>query len=220
MQNKQAIIGIVAAIVILLGAGSVYLLNKNKTVIQPAATSTATQQTTSSNNASQSSLKDLFTMGSNKKCTFDTKTATSETTGTFYVSGTNARGDLATTTNGKTSSTNLVRNNDTFYIWGDSLPSGVKMTMSVDEMASKMNGGQYSSINPNEKVDFKCDNWTVDSSLFTPPASIKFMDMGNVMTSVTGTQAQTSPSAASQCNLCSSLTGAAKTSCMTSFHCQ
>lgn len=216
MQNKQAIIGIIAAAVILLGAGSVYLLNKNKSETQPS-TSTKTEQTAKTTSQS-GSLKDIFANGGNKKCTFSTKTETSETLGTFYVSGTNTRGSMVATSNGKSTTTNIVRNGDTFYIWGDSLPTGMKITMSVDEMSSKIGQGQTSAINPDAKVDFKCGNWSVDSSLFTPPSSVKFIDASNVIKGVTGTQ--TAPSSASQCSLCSSLTGAAKTSCMTSFHCQ
>lgn len=214
VQNKQAIIGIVAAAIILLGAGGVFLYSKNKPAAEPSSTTTVTQVTkTPSESMMSASLKDLFAGGKTSQCTFDVKGAIGETKGTVYVADTKAYGEFGTTTNGKTTTTHLIRNADTFYVWGDSIPTGMKMTMSVDEMASKMQGSaQYKDLDPNQKTDYKCSGWTVDSSVFVPPSNIKFTDLGGMM------KTTVKPSGAN-CSVCNSLTGDVKNACLSQLGC-
>ncbi|MEK9175927.1 MAG: hypothetical protein AAB520_00630 [Patescibacteria group bacterium] len=225
MRNKQAIIGIVIAVIILVGAAGAFMLNKNKTATQPNSTTSATNTTnTSSNSAMSGSIQDIFRSTENRKCDFNVAGKSGgETQGTIYTSNNKTYGELTTTSNGKSSKMYLIRNGETFYMWGDSLPTGVKLTMSVDEMGSKMSGNaSYGNFDPNQKVDFKCGSWTVDSGKFTLPANVKFMDTGSMMINSTTTPAKSSNTtgASSQCSICNSLTGEAKTSCLTSLNCK
>ncbi len=224
MQNKQAIIGIVAAAIILLGAGGVFLYSQKKSASkpQPNSTTTATSVTKTPSSMMSGSLKDLFAGGKTSQCTFDVKGASGETKGTVYVADTKAYGDFdMTSSNGKTTATYMIRNGDTFYVWGDSFPTGMKMTMSMDEMASKMQGStQYKSLDPNQKTDYKCTDWTADASKFTPPSNVKFTDLGGMMIKTTG--GPTIPSTtgtAPSCSVCDSLTGTTKAACRASLHC-
>lgn len=218
MQNKQAIVGIVVAAIIILGAGGVYLLSKNKTTPAPNAT-TAQNATPAKNAMASNTLQDLFSGGKSQKCIFDTKTSTGENKGTVYVSSDKAYATFDITASGKTTTSYFIRSGDTFYLWGGSLPTGIKMTMSLADMAK--NSSQYSSsgFNPTAKADYSCSGWPADQSLFTPPTNVKFQDMSSMMheaTSPSGTGSNPS----SQCTLCNSLTGAAKSACISSFHCQ
>lgn len=215
MTKQNKIIAVVAAIlIIVLGLGGYLFLGKNqtKTVNTTANTKEATN---SGSNAMQSSITDLFTSGATKQCTFDVKGSTGgETKGTVYVSGNKAYGNFVMTANGKTSGMYLIRNDTTFYTWGDSLPSGIKMTMDVNEMATKMQGGQYSSFNPSEKVNYNCTNWNADESKFTPPSNIKFMDAGALMPKTTGT-----PTTQTGSDPCASITDATtKAACENAMH--
>ena len=215
MQNKTVVVGVAAAIIILLGVGGIFLYTKNQPSSSPNST-VATSTPTPESSANEGSWKDIFSNTGNKKCDIDVKTDESETKGTFYNSGTKAYGEMTLTSSGKTQQTFIIRDNDTFYMWGDSFPSGIKMTISVDEMASKMSEAQPSPA-PDQKISFKCTDWTVDSTKFVPPANIKFEDLSSIM-KVTSAPSGTANS--SQCSICNSLTGSAKTSCLTQLNCQ
>lgn len=222
MKNNQIIIGIVAAIIIILGLGGFLLLAKNK-ASTPYNTSAVTNT-----NMMQGTIQDIFAGGKNQKCDFDVKESTGgETKGSVSVASDKAYGTFEMTTNGKVTNTYMVRDGDTFYLWGNSLPLAIKTKMSVNDMAKQMSGGNYSNIDPNKKLEFNCNSWTVDESLFTPPANIKFTDVANMMKNTGGIPTGVVPSVAtpsisreSQCEICNSLTGPAKTACKTSFKCQ
>lgn len=216
-MNIKVIAVAVAAIILLLGG--YFLYSKNKSSNPSSETSTQTTTVSPTTTTSQSgSFADIFSGGQNKKCDFDIKsTSGADTKGTFYVSGTKVRGSLNITTNGKLDTMNILRDSDTNYIWGSALPTGIKMTLSVNDLAAKIN--TTSATNPNQKTDFKCVPWTVDQSLFTVPTDVKFTDTGSMTVNATpATNTTQTPSA--NCGVCNSLTGNAKTACLTGLHCQ
>jgi hypothetical protein len=228
-MTKQAVLAIVVGVLIVLGAVGAYFYSKNQTA-KKTATVAVMHTTPTPNNAMQQSISQVLSSGKNSKCTFAAAPPSggTQTSGTVYVSGQNARGDFEMTANGKTSTTHMIRVADTFYLWGDSLPVGMKMTMSVNDLASKMQGGaQANSFDPNKKVDFKCVTWTANATLFTPPTNVKFTSIQSPegptsMTHPTGSLTQTPKTSGNQnqCSICSSLTGNAKTACMNQFNCQ
>lgn len=186
-RQNQLIVSAIVVLIILLGLGGWFLFGRNQ-VQSLNSTTNKPQGANTGNSTIQSSITDLFTSGATKQCTFDVTGQNGGTTkGNIYVSGGKAYGDFDMTSNGKTSKTYLIRNDTTFYIWGDSLPSGIKMTMDVNEMATKMQGSGYSGFNPGEKANYNCSPWSVDESKFTPPSDVKFMDAGAMMPKTTGT---------------------------------
>lgn len=215
MQNKQAVVGIVAAVLILIGAGAVFTLDKSKTASQPASIAKSVSPTPNNN---MSTVAGIFKSTKNQKCDFDTKTANSEVKGTVYVSGDNSYGEFANTANSKTQTMSLIRNDNTFYVWGDALPQGIKMTMSVDDLGQKLSGSQYGNFDPNQKTDIKCVGWTPDVSKFVAPTTVKFLDLTGV--SATGAKTSGTQSPSDQCSLCNSMTGNAKATCLSSFSCK
>ena len=186
-RQNQLIVAAVAVLIILLGLGGYFMLGKSGTK-SVNTTANKPQASNSGSNPIQSSITDLFTSGQTKQCTFDVASANGGgTKGTIYVSGNKAYGTFDMTSSGKTTTTNLIRNDSTFYIWGGALPSGIKMTMDVNQMATKMQGSQYSTFNPSEKVNYNCINWSVDETKFTPPSNVKFIDAAAMMPKTTGT---------------------------------
>jgi hypothetical protein len=187
MKSTNIAIGvIVVVLILLLGAGGYLMLNKNagnstKTVSAPTAKPTATGQTTKS-------LIDLIKMGQNLRCSFKTDVTNGSTDGTVYVSGQNIRTDFNVTTNGKTLQTSMISMGGTNYIWGSGLPTagGIKMTVALDKISQNQQASNY--FNANQKVNYNCSPWNVDSSLFTPPSNVKFTDMTSLLApQVTGT---------------------------------
>ena len=211
MNTKNiAIAAILVLLLLLLGAGGYLMLNKNsannlKTASKETPVPTKTEQTTKS-------LTDLLSLGQNLRCTFDTTSTTGGSTkGTVYVSGTKIRGDFTVTAkDGKEEQTSMIRVGDTNYVWGSILPTGIKMTLSLDKISGNAQASQY--FNPSQKTNYTCVPWSVDASLFTPPSNIKFTDMTTLLApkeTVTGTQTKTGTS-----DPCSQITDAtAKAAC-------
>lgn len=222
MQNKQAIFGIIAAAVILFGAIGVFLYSQKNQKSEP--NTTAVTQSPKEEISMASDLTSILKSGKTQKCTFSyTDEEENTTTGSAYISGKQMRTDVKSTASGKESTIYVLRNGDDNYIWGSDFPNntGMKMTLSIDEYVSNENSKKY--FDPNMKADYKCSAWTVDASLFTPPANVKFQDisamMQGVMEKVSKSPTGTAGSDSSECTICNSLSGDAKNACLKQFGC-
>lgn len=217
-SNNSRLIAIGIVVLILLGLGGWYLYGRNKTPQKMMQTSQApAKSSTSSNNTT---LAGLLAMGQNLRCSFATNgTAGAATSGTFYVSKGNVRGDLTMkNSDGKENQMSIIRQGDTNYVWGSILPAGTgfKMTLALDKLTSGAQASQYASVT--QKADYNCMPWNVDASLFTPPATIKFTDM-TAMMPVSPTGAQTQTQSQGSTNPCASITNpAAKIACEKAMH--
>lgn len=210
MQNKFALIGITAAVIILIGGGMLLFLNKNKTSA-PINNSTSVMEEKKEETTVENDIQGLLSSGKTQQCSFSSSGEFGETKGTVYVTSGKIRADITTTADKKTTQINIIRVGDDNYIWGGAFPkeTGLKMTLTSDEFMKDEESKKY--FDPSKKVYYKCDSWILDSSVFNPPTKVKFQDLSKMMEKI-------NPS--SQCSLCSSLTGDAKTACMTSFNCK
>lgn len=212
LRNKQALIGIIIAVVILIGAAGVLLLGKNKSSINQPIT----------NEKSQKSGSDLFGLlksGKTQQCNFSYEDGDNSTVGVVYISGDKMRTDITNTLNGKESEMSLIRRGDENYIWGSDFPNktGFKMTLSIDEFSGNEQTKNY--LDPSKKVDYDCQGWTVDASSFEPPTDIKFTDFSGVLEGVVNTKSNVNTDKSSQCGVCDSLPADAKTACRTQLSC-
>ncbi len=221
MRNKQAIIGIIAAFVILFGAIGVFALNRTKIPEPNSTINTATKETKNP----ASTLASIIGSGKTQKCSFSSKNESSQTKGTAYLSGKKLRTDLSTQVNGKTSMVYVIRNGDENYIWGTEFPNntGMKITMSMDEMMGKSDTSNEAQkyFDANMDVDYKCENWNVDEKILTPPTNIKFQDLSEMMQMMLKnvSKTPTSSTGSNECSICNSLTGDAKSACLKQFKC-
>lgn len=203
MNSK--IIGVIAALIILLLAGGAYFLSQNKSSTQTNQSITPTKAASKS-----SSLLDLLSLGGNQRCSFKSSTSKTSTEGTIYISGGKIRADFKTTIEGKVQEMSMIRDADMNYIWGPSLPSGIKMKISLDELSKNQQAGQF--VNTSDKLNYSCLPWATDASLFTPPANVKFSELPSALIpKTTGTKKDTqNPS-----SYCDQLTDAgAKAACV------
>jgi hypothetical protein len=216
-RRNQVIVIIAALVIIVLGVGGYFLYGQKNNNVNNNLAATQAKPTTNL----QSSIADLFIGGETKKCTFNLSEKNNRTTrGTILVTKNMAYANFAINDNKRETKTNLIRNNDTFYIWGDSFPSGIKIIMNVNEMAQKMKSSNYSGFDPDQKVNYNCSPWTLDSAIFTPPSSVKFVDISAMMpkTSPVTTQPKTSVTQAQSLDPCAQITNAAaKAACETAI---
>ena len=205
---------LVIAVIIVLGGG-VYYASHHGSSYQEEAT-VNTDANVVAGTSSSGSLRDLLSFGKNVMCTIDESTATSSVSGTVYISGTMMSGDF--TTRMQTAGTvesHMIRNGDTVYAWTGS--QGAKMTMTNMMSASAKSNN---NVNLDQKVNYKCSDWSVDNGKFTPPTSVHFTDISAMMNSSVNTGASAGASVSSQCSACASLSGNAKSQCMLALHCQ
>ncbi len=172
-MNKK-VLGVIGAIVVI--GLVVYFMTAKKGVDEPANQETNTQtetndtsnqpQTTSQNN----SLKGLLASGS-QKCTY----SDAQSQGTVYTANGKARMDMSTVTNGVTSSMHAVIDGTTYYSWVDGQPSGFKFSTT----AATGSAGTNQNVDLEKKIDYNCDSWSADVSMFVLPANVQFTDLSS-----------------------------------------
>jgi hypothetical protein len=229
-MSRNALIAITIGAIIILGAIAAFLYSQTRPSTDELDSSKMAKEAEAPDEGmSLATVADIFTRGENQMCTFEAGGDEGVTTGTVYVSGDSARGEFTTTiSNDESYETYMIRNDDTFYMWGDSFPTGMKMVMSVDEWANQIiddteESSVNSAIDPNAEVDFKCSSWTVDRSLFEAPTDVKFMTIeGSIGEDAANLKMIEDEDGESidQCNICNSLTGDAKSICLEQFNCQ
>ncbi len=170
------ILGVVVVIII-LGLVVYYATNHSS----PSGV-TNTDSSTSTNvsvkgTSSSGSIRDLLALGKNLMCTIDESSATSTVTGTMYISGNMMSGEFTSSSKGSLGMiSHMIRNGDTVYAWSAS--QGAKMTFTNLTGTSAQS---KSSVNLDQKVGYKCSDWSVDNSKFAVPTNVKFTDVSAMM---------------------------------------
>lgn len=206
-MNTKMIVGIVG-VIILIGGIAYFAMGKGGT--ESADTSSAQQ-------ATPSSMKELMASGVSQRCTFNDAPAGSATQGTVYIGGGKVRTDFTSQSSSGSVSGHMIADGTTIYTWMDNMSTGFKMSMSATQSSSS--GSSQQGIDVNKKVDYNCSPWSVDASLFVVPTSITFSDMSAMMQGSAGAGASAGGNAA-QCQACASLSGSAQAQCKAALGCK
>lgn len=211
LKQKQLMVAIAVTILLLLGVGGYFLFSKNQTV--PAQNQTSNTTSGQQGSSVMNSLVDLLASEENVTCNFDVPSDENgnSSKGTVYISNGNMRGDFQTTQDGKVTSMSMIRKGNDNYIWGDGMETGMKMTLSPEDLKGETNeASKY--VDLNKKVNYRCSPWGVDQSKLTPPSNVKFTDFSKMMEETTRMMKEkgTSPDS----SVCDSITDAsAKAAC-------
>src|SRR6185503_1810962 len=173
-------IGIIIAIIVILLLIFFFMRGKNNQSDQVASNSSTTE-TKNGESMEQSSLKYLFAANKSQKCTYSTTEQNTTNKGTVYVSSGKMRGDFTVTAaDGKVQGSHMITQDNTSYIWMDGMSTGYKMKF---DDAAQANGQASQGVDPNKNFNFKCENWSADSSMFSLPSTVQFQDMSAMMQS-------------------------------------
>lgn len=175
----KVLAGIIIIILVALGAGAFLVLSdKNK----PATTDTSlngnTQMQANTEN-DQKSLKDLIGLGSSQECSFKDAAGNA---GTVYVGSNKMRGNFTTAGAQGSISSHIIVDGQTTYMWLDGQNTGYKLAFDMNAPAAaeaEKQTGQ--NVDLDQKVDYNCKAWTVNSSVFALPSGITFTDFGSMM---------------------------------------
>lgn len=166
------------------------------------------------------SLKDLLSSGVAQKCSF----SSDGSQGVSYISGGKVRGDFTSQVSGKTTTSHMISDGATSYIWTDGEPNGFKMTVDPNQAAEVKNDYTNTSTSGaadlNQKADYKCSGWVVDGSVFTPPTNVTFSDFSQMYAPVASSMPSSGSSGSSStCAYCNALTGDDKSQCLAALNC-
>ena len=183
MGNKKIIGGVVGIIVI--GAILYFAMAKKNT--EPAMTdkvdsSSQTTPPAAPAAAGPQSLKDLLGLGASRKCTF----SNAGSSGTIYVSSGKMRGDFISTVGGKNMTNHMMTQDKTSYVWVEGQTQGFKTTMDESMMQKPTTPAPQTpptqgGVDINQKLNYQCESWSADSSMFSLPANVKFLDFSSMM---------------------------------------
>lgn len=197
---------IVSAAVLLLAAGC------GKKPAQPS-------QTAAQKSSGQQTFRELAA-GKPQKCEVKFSQDNAQSQGTVYVGGGKMRNDSTATVEGKTVVSHMILDGNTIYTWMDGQTTGLKMQATPTE-AEKSQAGQQKPVNLEQKVDYTCEGWSVDTSLFTPPANITFSDFSSLIPKVPTPSASAGASQnAAACAACDQAPEASRAQCKTALGCK
>ena len=173
------------------------------------------------------STKEMLALGKDQKCTFTRDDDNAQTSGAVYFSGGKMRGDFNISSAGKTFESHIISDGTDMYNWSSLMPQGIKIKVAAGTSDSTT---QNNSFNIDDKVDYDCDSWNPDNSLFTVPTNIQFMDssamMGDMMKANTTVKGEMGGSMnmnemkAQQCAACDAVGDASqKAQCKAALQC-
>jgi hypothetical protein len=168
------------------------------------------------------SIKDLVADGEPVRCTFSRSDDNSETNGVTYVANGKVKGEFEVmmktgpTANQRITS-NMIIDGDTMYMWSSSMPQGMKMKVDAQATADA-EAGQQSAINYDEQLDYDCDSWDSNSSVFELPSGVTFLDLNlGGQTQPSGPGGVNPPNACASCDVITD--AAAKAQCKVALNC-
>ena len=120
------------------------------------------------------------------ECTFTYSDEMGSGEGTSYFDGEQMRVSAMHEEEGMTLVSNVINDGMYMYVWGESQEGDFEGDFAVrmeatEESMMEHEDGLNETTAFNEEVDYDCREWSIDPSVFNPPAGIEFMDMGAMM---------------------------------------
>lgn len=184
----------VVVILLLVAATGYYFFNndqsKTSVAVKEQNSVADTPLDTPTNERGMGSLMSLMGLGQNTLCTFsyvDESTGQTSSGEFYYDGGSNKfRVDSTTEADGTMFVTHMINDSESSYMWSEGSGETFAIRMSAD-VNTDSSVQEYDTDGPNEplsmdqEVDYDCNSWRVDNSVFVPPADVEFMDMAGMM---------------------------------------
>jgi len=197
MKDKKPILIVVPVLILFLLIFAVWNLAVKKTARNITPTQEQQAQKPSGEDTSSSvegSIFDLIKLGKTVKCTYNMGTQEMSIAGTTYVSGKNVRGDFESVDpTGNKIQSHVISDGTWMYTWTSAAPQGFKTNISDAEsrISAPDTGDKVNETNEaqnldtfKKNLDYKCNPWIEDTSLFQVPSDIKFTDFSEGLSNV------------------------------------
>lgn len=131
----------------------------------------------------QGSMRDLLMRGQSMECQFTFSDAEVDGEGTGFFDGERMRMDSMMEIDGSVHHASYIYADDSMYAWGEMPEGSFAITMPVDgeDAIDDFADDADTPVGVDEEVSYECEAWSVDNSVFAPPESVEFMDMGAMM---------------------------------------
>ena len=127
-------------------------------------------------------LIQLLEQGASMECTFTYSDEDGSGQGTGFFEGERMRVSAMHEQDGMTFVSDIISDGTMMYVWGESLEGDFAIKMAAAEADMMDMGDEFDQPTTlNEQVEYDCREWSVDRSVFNPPANVEFMDMGTMM---------------------------------------
>lgn len=203
-MNKLLVIGSCVGLLVIGGVGFFLVKNNSKT------TSNSDYQVESGNSMKGKSLKDLFSVKDAQECSFSDEGGNS---GAVYISDGKMRGNFTSQVSGQgTIDSHIIVMNNQSYVWMEGQTTGFSVSL---EAMPTPSSEKTQTVDLDQKLDFKCGSWSVNSSFFTLPTNVKFSDMSSLIKP----QGSSNPSNSSQCAACDAAPADYQAQCKAALGC-
>lgn len=213
---------IVVALIIYFATMSGDNSTSNQTV-DSNQTQNTNEQAQMEASSTPASLKELMARSSSTRCEFSASEDSNNSSGVVYAANGKARVDFSSTTNDKTTSGHMIMDNEMAYTWIDGQAKGFKVSTAT-AMSAQPNQPNEKQFDPEKKLDYRCENWSGDSTIFTVPANIEFTDINAMMPSaqggVQGSMTPSTPTQSAQCAACDQAPEASRAQCRAALGCK
>jgi outer membrane lipoprotein-sorting protein len=171
-MKSNTIVYILIALVVI--GGIAYMMTKGDNGdarIETEVTSNDIENMVADSRTQTASMKELVDKGEPVKCTFTQVTSNADSNGTVYIADGKVRGDFETTSAGQNFNSYMISDGSDIYVWSSLTTQGFKMPVSNTPSAGaeSQNGVSY-----DQKLNYDCDPWNKDVSVFVLPANISF----------------------------------------------
>ena len=137
------------------------------------------------------SLRELVAKGGSLKCSVKEADVTRKQEVTYYVDGksqkmrADIKMDIGESGTSKTINSSMIMDKQTVYSWSSEQPgTGMKFTLDLGSTGAKKPADNNNSVDVNSKMDFNCEKWAIDDTLFVLPANIKFTDLSETIKNI------------------------------------
>jgi hypothetical protein len=121
-------------------------------------------------------FKSLLGLGKNVMCdvSYMQRELNTQVNGKVYASDEKMRLNFMMQTNGQQTETNMINDGIEMYLWGKTEGGDMAMKFTIDKTETDSKNNDQFDMNTD--VDYSCQNWNVDASLFIPPDNLTFID--------------------------------------------
>lgn len=135
--------------------------------------------------AGHDTLQSVFALGKTLECSFRTDGEGMVTEGTAFFDNGKLRVDtMYQGTSSVADTSSLIISGDSMYTWADTKAGSFAIKMPVSTLKAGGTPQRDGEVSLQAKVRYDCKSWRVDGSVFVPPATIKFMDISEMMKNV------------------------------------
>ena len=189
MSTQNIIIAVI--VLVALGAGAWWVISDPvgdaaRSAVEQAPSVTPSERVSDEEREALPSgtgrLMELFQQGKSMECTFTYHDEDGSGEGTGFFDGERMRVSAMYEQEGMRFVSNIISDDTMMYVWGES-PQGdfaLKMAVTEEDMMDIDDDLEDATV-LDEEVEYDCREWSVDRSVFNPPANIQFMDMGAMM---------------------------------------